>query len=151
MIKNFDVLKEQLKELAAVINAFKSETVQLRLIELVFGAARASTMEEFGEGAPTDRASPSRRKTRQAAAPTRQKGRAQKRRRPGGKVMLDSLLSEGFFKKPKTINDVVDHCKRDHALIYKQPDFSGALGRLTRDYRLKRTKNADKQYEYVEA
>ena len=36
MIKNFDVIKEQLKELAGVINSFKSEAVQLRLIELVF-------------------------------------------------------------------------------------------------------------------
>ena len=37
MIKNFDEIKEQLKELSGVINSFKSEAVQLRIVELVFG------------------------------------------------------------------------------------------------------------------
>ena len=148
MIKNFDVIKEQLKELADVINGFKSEAVQVRLIELVFGASSA---EESGEGVQAERASPSRRRARQKATPTRQKKGAPRGRRPGGRVMLDSLHSEGFFKKPRTINDVVDHCKSDHAFSYKQTDFSGPLGRMTRDHKLKRVKNTNKQYEYSEA
>jgi hypothetical protein len=36
MIKDFDVLKKQLEDLAGVINRFKSEAVQLRLAELLF-------------------------------------------------------------------------------------------------------------------
>lgn len=35
MIKNFDETKRQLAELATVLNSFKSEAVQLRIIELV--------------------------------------------------------------------------------------------------------------------
>ena len=148
MIKNFDVIKEQLRELAGVINTFKSEAVQLRLIELVFEAAD-------GGGSTPDAEKPRRRKAQAKAAPAANKeGAAAKSRgsrRPGGKNTLDRLRGEGFFKKPKTIKQLVEHCDHNLALKYRQSDFSGPLGRLTRDGKLKRTKNADKQYEYSEA
>jgi molybdenum cofactor biosynthesis enzyme MoaA len=46
MIRNFALIKAQLRELAEVINAFKSETVQLRLIELVFEEAKEDRIME---------------------------------------------------------------------------------------------------------
>ncbi len=153
MIKNFDQIKEQLKELAGVINSFKSEAVQLRLIELVFKTAEGGSDEESSIDAPSNEVRPRRKASRPAgnlpaaAAIPKAKGSG----RPGGKAMLDRLLSEGFFKKPKTIKQVVEHCEHNLAFKYKQSDFSGPLGRLTRDGKLKRTKNADKQYEYSEA
>lgn len=152
MIKNFDVIKEQLKELAGVINSFKSEAVQLRLIELVFESAEGSGGESGG-GAPADKERP-RRKAQKVTAPATQKEGASRPKglgRPGGKAMLDRLHGEGFFKKPKTIKQLVEHCEHNLAFKYKQSDLSGPLGRLTRDGKLKRTKNADKQYEYSEA
>ena len=36
MIKNFDELKTQLSDLSSVINSFKSEAVQLRIVEAHF-------------------------------------------------------------------------------------------------------------------
>jgi len=36
MIKNFEEIKKQLGELSDVLNKFKSEQVQLRIVELVF-------------------------------------------------------------------------------------------------------------------
>lgn len=36
MFKGFDTIKAQLTELAPAINAFKSEAVQLRILELIF-------------------------------------------------------------------------------------------------------------------
>ena len=60
MIKNFDVIKEQLKELAGVINSFKSEAVQLRLIELVFEVAEGGSDEDPGEGPPLKESRPRR-------------------------------------------------------------------------------------------
>lgn len=65
-----------------------------------------------------------------AADATSPKGKSSGR--PGGKSMLDRLVSESFFKKPKTIKQVVEHCEHNLAFKYKQTDFSGALGRLTR-------------------
>ncbi|HEX9641193.1 MAG TPA: hypothetical protein VGB13_07755 [Candidatus Krumholzibacteria bacterium] len=154
MIKNFDTIKEQLRELAGIINTFKSEAVQLRLIELVFEAAEAgargqSGKAEGGEGAVGRR---SRRPTRSKPSGPKEKeersGKTKGGRRPGGKATLERLIGEGFFKKAKTIKQVVEHCDHNLALKYKQSNFSGPLGRLTRDGQLKRTKNADKQYEY---
>jgi len=153
MIKNFDVIKEQLKELAGIINSFKSEAVQLRLIELIFEAAERCSDAESSGDAPGNEGGPRRRARGQAAKPpaaaANQKGKGSGR--PGGKAMLDRLLGEGFFKKPKTINQLVEHCEHNLAFKYKQSDFSGPLARLTRDGRLKRTKNTDNQYEYSEA
>lgn len=157
MIKNFETIKEQLRELAGIINTFKSEAVQLRLIELVFeaaegGAGGQSGQAEGGEGGVGRR---SRRRARsKSSAPKEQEGRIGKTkagRRPGGKTILEQLLGEGFFKKARTIKQIVEHCDHNLALKYKQSDFSGPLGRLTRDSKLKRTKNADKQYEYSQA
>ena len=152
MIKNFDTINTQLRELAEVINAFKSEAVQLRLIELVFEAARADSDDgEDGTRPERPAADPARkaRKVAKKSAPTdTPSAKGKTSGRPGGKSMLDRLVSESFFKKPKTIKQVVEHCEHNLAFKYKQTDFSGALGRLTRSGTLTRKKNADKQYEY---
>ena len=67
MIRNFDVIKDQLKELAGVINSFKSEAVQLRLIELVFEAAEIDPESEADAAVSADqthrRRKPSKAKT----------------------------------------------------------------------------------------
>ncbi|HWO40202.1 MAG TPA: hypothetical protein VNO43_00165 [Candidatus Eisenbacteria bacterium] len=153
MIKNFDVIKEQLKELAVVINSFKSEAVQLRLVELVFEAVESGPIERSSGDSPALAARPRRQARKKAASASAAAGspKAKGAGRPGGKAMLDRLLAEGLFKKPKTIKQLVDHCEHNLAFKYKQSDFSGPLGRMTRDGKLKRTKNADKQYEYSEA
>ena len=39
MIENLAETKKQLTELATVLNAFKSEVVQLRLLEMILGEA----------------------------------------------------------------------------------------------------------------
>ena len=157
MIENFDIIKEQLRELASVINTFKSEAVQLRLIELVFQAAEGGSRDESGGsgGGTPDVGKPRKRKAQAKAAPgAKKEGAAAKSRggrRPGGMATLTRLHEEGFFNRPKTIKQLVEHCDHNLALKYKQSDFSGALARLTREGQLKRTKNADKQYEYSQA
>ena len=40
MIKNFDEVKMQLGELSDVVNKFKSEQFQLKIVDLVFRGAR---------------------------------------------------------------------------------------------------------------
>ena len=156
MIKNFNEIKGQLRELAEIINSFKSEAVQLRLVEMVFEATESHDSSKLANG---DEGSDDRKGSRRRAPRVSRKASKQtdsgsakaKAGRTGGKAMLDRLLGEGFFKKPITINRLVEHCAHNVALKYKQSDFSGPLGRLTRDGKLKRTKNADKQYEYSQA
>lgn len=159
MIKDFDTVRSQLKELAEVINAFKSEAVQLRIIDLVIGGAPLAAKLEVPPIAsianpqvPPPKARKRARKNGKAgpALPSKT-SRSPAKGRPGGKVTLGTLVADGFFKSPKTIGQIVEHCDTSRALKYKQSDFSGPLMRLVREKILTRKKNSDGQYEYVGA
>ena len=159
MIKDFDTVRAQLKELAEVINAFKSEAVQLRIVDLVIGGAPLVAKLEVPPAAaipspPPAPATRSRKRSRKASTPqaegaVEKKSRPPAKGRPGGGATLETLVNEGFFKAPKTIGQIVEHCDTSLAMKYKQSDFSGPLMRQVREKKLTRKKNADGQYEYV--
>lgn len=158
MIKDFDTVRNQLKELAEVINAFKSEAVQLRIIDLVIGGASLAAKLEMpaatapdAEAATKSRARKRPRKAKPSESATSQPKapRTPAKGRPGGKVTLENLVAEGFFKTPKALGQIVEHCDTSLAMKYKQSEFSGPLMRLVREKRLTRKKNTDGQYEYV--
>jgi hypothetical protein len=157
MIKNFDEIKRQLSELAPAINSFKSEAVQLRVVELIFrGGAQDSEPDAADtDGETSSASSPRRGRRRKSVEPATANGEAKSRPktvgRPGGLSMLGQLFNDGFFKKPHTIVDIIGHCRTNLAMQYKQPEFSGPLIRFVRDGKLKRVKNKDHQYEYTQA
>jgi hypothetical protein len=137
MIKNFDEIRKQLDELAPVINSFKSEAVQLRVVELILRGVESDEGESDSETSvpsPAVRRPNGRRPSKKAPGgdadgPNRSKGTG----RPGGLGMLNQLVASGFFKKAKTIGEIVTHCETNLAVKYKQSDFSGPLIRLVRD------------------
>lgn len=148
MIRDFDQVKKQLAELAAVINSFKSEPVQLRIIELVLGNPPDGESVGHVVDKPTEiKAITHRPKPKGSSAVPSSK----KRRAPGGSgavAALTQLTGSNFFDKPKTINDIIKHCELKRAHKFKANEFSGKLGRLVRNGELTREKNADNQYEY---
>lgn len=161
MLKDFDELKRQLGELSEVINKFKSETVQLRIVELIFGADDAED-DNAAENSSTEKRR--RRKKRGGAKPKMEESPAEatddsntknsKARKSGGNAKgavatLNDLVGGNFFGKPKTINEIVTYCDHNLAKRYKASAFSGALARLTRNGVLERKKNTDGQYEYT--
>jgi hypothetical protein len=145
MIEKIDSIKKQLGELATVLNAFKSEAVQLRLLDHLLG----EQPEEETGGA--QRRTRRKAKVQRAAAPTGG-GEASKKKKAssgtGANATLTQLLAGTFFDKSKTINDLIEHCKHNLARTFKANEFSGKLGRMVRNSELTRKKNADKQYEY---
>lgn len=154
MIKNFDEVKRQLSELADVVNSYKSEAVQLRLVELVLGGAGPTGHADHApdEGA-ADRPPARRRRTKPRSSGEQTQSQAPRQARSGrigGKTALSRLYDEGYFGEAKTINDIVEHTATHLATRLKQSDFSGALARYVRDGKLKRSKNADSQFEYVQ-
>jgi hypothetical protein len=150
MMENFESMKRQLSELATVLNAFKSESVQLRILDFVLGDQSAGDIfSPRGDDRTTGRAgtrrAPKKKRVNIKAIPDKGK------KAPAGTgavATLTQLLAGNFFDKPRTINDIIEHCKHNLARTFKANEFSGKLGRMVRERELTRKKNADKQYEY---
>lgn len=155
MIKNFETVKKQLRELAGVINPFKSEAVQLRIIELIFGIIPGEEVQHDDnqkEGAPSPKKA--RRKKKASPKPNDKTSKPKKKLTTAGSgavATLNKLSKTDFFSKPKTISDIIEYCSTNHARKFKANEFSSKLGRMVREKELTRKKNADRQYEYTKA
>jgi hypothetical protein len=150
MIENFEKMKKQLSELAAVINSFKSEAVQVKIIELILGDVTEVPEEETTGGKKFEQKKTVRRqKSTQKKADGSQSSPKKKASEGAGAVAtLRQLLGGDFFKQPRTIGDIIEHCKHKLARNFKANEFSGQLARMIRENKLTRNKNKDKQYEY---
>jgi hypothetical protein len=151
MIDKFSGMKAELSELAAVLNKFNSEAVQLRLLDIVFGKGQqvedeAAAGKKTSSGASRQRGA-KLKKTVAAVGEKRKKASVG----TGANAALSQLLLGDFFNKPRTINDVIEHCKHNLARTFKANEFSSKLGRMVRGSELTRKKNADNQYEYKKA
>lgn len=157
MIKDFDTVKKQLQELSGVINGFKSEAVQLKVVELLFQRMGVETADAESDTTPakSSEATPSRRQPRKKKTLTKAKedsGRKPRATggRPGPGAMVSKLIAEGFFKTPKKTQEIINHCKSVHAYTYNTSELSVALTRALRSGSLKRMKNEQNQFEYSE-
>ena len=156
MIKNFEDVKKQLQQLSTVINSFKSEAVQLKIIELLFRdktideeeilvETKADAVGEKPHRTKTKKPVPKKKKKKAAAKKKTSKGR------PGPGEMLNILINEGFFDSPKTLNDTIEHCKGNKAFNYRNVELSTSFSRAVRNQKLSRKKNKEHQYEYKKA
>jgi len=152
MIDNFDLVKKQLKELAAVINEFKSEAVQMRVVELLFQKMGLEPTDIGESGDKKDKVTKKKDKRPRTSTKTKEKKtrvkRVSKGGRPGPGTMLNELIEKEFFKKPRVVQDIVNHCKSKTGYTYKTSELSVGLIRAIRNQALKRSKNDQKQWEY---
>jgi hypothetical protein len=149
MIKNFEEVKKQLAELSEVVNKFKSEAVQLRIVELAFAGRTVLDEEKLDE----ENGQPHRKRTGKKSKATANSPAKIENKRPraggkGPKAALEQFIGDGFFNQKRTIGAVVEHCKLK-ARNYRANELSGPLGRLVRDDKLSRAKNAENQFEYT--
>jgi len=160
MMKDFKKTAEQLKELAKVLNEFKSEAVQVKLVELLFSegmetvpVAKTKTTRAVAE-APEKKVvkKPGRPPKQKTAAEPPRTTRKRSTTRPGPSVILKKLIESNFFSDSRTIGDVVDYCMKVYNYEYKSTDLSGTLAKLAKDGVLKRDKNPQtNQFEYSKA
>jgi len=160
-------LQKQIKAIADVVNAFKSEAVQLRVVEALLGQLGAPPAHVGSPPAPPPAKPAQRRKASKRAAasatpsvavaatpksdkPTR-KASARSSSSPGAFAMISQLQGDGFFRSPQTISAIVKHCGTSKGHHYRANECSPALLRLLRDGKLTRQKNKDGQYEYTQA
>jgi hypothetical protein len=158
MLKNIELIKTQLSELASVINLYKSEAVQLKIVELVFKHATTGNSADVAdrEESPDKRSGKRTRKSIKTAG-TRQKtqksaGAAKKKpSRLGAAAALERLLDTGFFKSKRKMADIVNQCRTKLASPLKNTALSGPLARFVHDGKLDRDKDKeDGQYEYIQ-
>ena len=153
-----DELQKKIRAIAETVNSFKSESVQLRVVEILLGQLGVTDIPPKDETTHRSPARPkkSRRQTKKpASANGGTKKAKQKASRtsssPGSFATISQLLTDGFFKTPKTIGSIVDHCSTSRGHHYKASECSPVLLRLLRDGKLKRAKNKEGQYEYSQA
>lgn len=153
MFKDFETTKSHLTELAEIINKFKSEAVQLRLIELIFaGAGFVPSAASQQEANPPATPAKPRRKSRPKSSSKADDGAGAKKRTSNGGGAVATLVKtfeEGYFKQPRSISDICAHCEVNLARRIKPNEISGKLGRMVRSRQLSRTKNSDNQYVYT--
>lgn len=58
------------------------------------------------------------------------------------------LVKEGYFNEKRTIGSMQQYCADERAWRFATKDVSSSLTRMVKDGKLKRTKNADGQFEY---
>jgi hypothetical protein len=107
MIENFETVKSQLRELSEIVNSFKSEAVQLKIIELILGDALPASNEEEKEGTSDGRARRKRRKSKVRIVPEPPNGETSSKKQrvasgSGAIATLRSVYEKGFFKEPIT-------------------------------------------------
>jgi hypothetical protein len=150
VIKNFDELKKQLAELVDVVNGFKSEQVQLRVVEAILanlGAAPGGAPDPKDEVDKTK--PPNARKAVRAKAKggeaTPAKGSGS---RKSPKTAILGLIADGYFAQHRAIGTVVSHLAEKKATTLSLGAVQMALNRLVQNGEMQRGKNAESQYEY---
>ena len=144
-------LKKELREIAEILNLFKSEAVQLKVLDMLTGRTTSLSATTTTQ---KRRVSRGRKATKENDVP---KDESEKQSRGGSTArgsgggahtIIVRLLEEGFFDKPQTIGTITKHASERLGHHLKANECSPSLLRLLRGGRLTRSKNADGQYEY---
>lgn len=145
-----EALKKQLEAIAATVNLFKSEAVQLRVVDALLGELNGGGQGAAEHVAPkSNKSKPARRNKNKTAGEVKNKApRAASTSSRGASATIGDLLKTGFFKTPKTIAAIIAYASTHRGLHFKANECSTPLLRLLRDEKLKRAKNKDGQYEY---
>lgn len=147
MSKLTEKLKKQLIEISEVVNLFKSEAVQVKVIDKL--------LDVMMDGEKTDM---------EIAEPFTRKGPKQKinghtyehqsvRKKPGATKVLNQLLTTtDFFDTHRSISSIADYCKHNYDSDFKTSELSGILLKLANEHKLKRERSdANNRFEYVKA
>lgn len=154
MFKDFELLKKQLTELSQALNGFKSEAVQLRIVELLFKSRGLDDIEVEEPSNDSSSKLTGGRRRRIVASKTRDGSASQKKvskpKGSGGATdVLRELVADGYFNSPKQIGEIGDHCRVKLAKVFKANELSPGLLKLVRDKVLDRDKDKEtNQFKY---
>lgn len=152
-------LKKDLGQLAGLLNQFKSEAVQMNLLDRllstagtvvqpVVSAAKAMVAPKRRGRPPGSGNKSAAKAAAPAAAPKAGKPGRRKRSKMGATGALHKLLDSGFFKAHRSIAEVTGACKSKLGLDIAVTNLSGPLMRFVAEKKLVRAKNKEDKYEY---
>jgi hypothetical protein len=144
MSKHIEKLKKQLTEISEVVNLFKSEAVQLRIVEKLLDVIADSDRSET-EGIEVISKKGHKLKTEDTQA-VYDNGR----KKPGATKVLNQLLNSDFFYTPRSISSIANYCKDNFDSDFKTSELSGILLKLANEHKLRRERSQDNnRFEYV--
>ena len=124
MSKNIEKLKNDLTEIAEVVNSFQSEAVQLKVIDKllddVLGLQNLPTVKDRG-----------------------QLSSAQSRKAVGSTKAVARLLTTDFFEQPHSIAEIAEACAQETGLDFTTAEISGVLIKLMKNSKLTREVSAE--------
>ena len=146
MSKHIEKLKKQLVEISEVVNSFRSEAVQVRIIDrLLDGMIESDRSEDNGEAL-------SRRGRKSRSGEDDENFSSAGRKKPGATKILNQLLSTDFFNARHSISEIADYCKEHYDSDFKTSELSGILLKLAKENKLRRERSNDNnRFEYVRA
>ncbi len=143
MSKQTEKLKKQLLEISDVINAFKSEAVQVKIVERLLDTMMEGdreTDENINRGRIRHFVSDEHPRQRESL------------RKPGATKVLNQLLQTDYFDQPHSISDIATHCKEQYDSDFKTSELSGILLKLANESKLRRERSEENnRFEYVRA
>jgi hypothetical protein len=143
MSKHIEKLKKQLTEISEVVNSFKSEAVQLKIVDRLL-----DVLVEFDrtDAEGTELLS----KKGQKRDENDNYPFAHGRKKPGATKILNQLLSTDFFVTPRSISSIATYCKDNFDSEFKTSELSGILLKLANENKLRRERSHDNnRFEYV--
>jgi hypothetical protein len=144
MSKQIEKLKKQLTEISEVVNAFKSEAVQVKIIEKLLDVIIESDRAETEATEITGKKN--HKKNNHEVETVFIHGR----KKPGATKVLNQLLSSDFFYTPRSISSIANYCKDHFDSDFKTSELSGILLKLANEHKLRRERSQDNnRYEYV--
>jgi hypothetical protein len=147
MSKHIEKLKKQLVEISEVVNSFKSEAVQVRVVDRLLDA-----MIEL-EKAENDGVDVFiKRSYKQKGSEDGNHHLSKGAKKPGATKILNQLLSTNFFDIPHSISSIANYCKDNFDSEFKTSELSGILLKLANEHKLRRERsNENNRFEYVRA
>jgi cysteinyl-tRNA synthetase len=139
MSKPIEKLKKQLIEISEVVNAFRSEAVQVKVVDKLLEAMIAFEKSDMDNGEIFHK-----------KADTVTINNTVSRKKPGATRVLNQLLNTDFFKTPHSISAIAEYCRKKFNSDFKTSELSGILLKLANENKLRRQRNDENnRFEYV--
>ncbi len=150
MSKHTEKLRKQLLEISEVVNAFRSEAVQVKIIDRLLDSIIDGDRHD-GEGDSLGLFHRSGKKRNiDAIDGENTEGRIRGRKKPGATKILNQIIHTDFFDVPRSISTIANYCKDQYDSDFKTSELSGILLKLANENKLKRERNNDNnRFDYV--